>query len=749
MILLIDSYDSFSHNLKRLIENETNEKVAVVQNDFVNASEYMDCFKKWTACFQYIVIGPGPGNPENKRDVGIIGWIFEHIRENPDDAVPILGVCLGFQSLCHAFGNQIKRLPRVRHGQIYQISTKNCELFEGFLATFPSVRYHSLGIHLNEMNDKIIPLASCDDDGDTIVMAGGHPELPLFGVQYHPESICSEGGSKLVQNFHKIAKRFNESKGRLFTSSIECPTNGFPQKVLEGPDEADLDEGNHTLFGLKLTFENQQISPIELCEALRKDGQEIVLLNSASEPGNWSIVGLPIEGRSLVITHSVDRSNKVLLKKFGDVHSTERTIGSIWDFLRSEMEKHSIPKDFVEKEFSKLSHRSSPFCGGFVGLISYEEGQNVDHLNLEAICSDYTPDLKLIFIERALLYDHTTREWIILSIKPDDEKWLSSFIVKVKNLDIRPMNQTTVPASVKTLCYEEDKDKIVYDFPDREMYRKQFEKCQEYLHSGDSYELCLTTQLRIVVPSYIDPWELYKILAVHKNPSPYSSYMSFDDCVLLSSSPERFLSWKNDTSNTSKKIELRPIKGTVRNDESVTKEVAERLLKTPKEMGENLMIVDLIRHDLDPFVKSVEVSSLMAVETYKTVYQLVSVIQGNLEKSSGLDVLQYSLPPGSMTGAPKKRSVELLSSIESQQDSMKEKRRGIYSGVAGYWSVTDEADWSVTIRSIFHYKNDLKNTETTNVWRIGAGGAITVLSEEEAEWEEMSLKLSSTLMVFE
>jgi len=199
-------------------------------------------------------------------------------------------------------------------------------------------------------------------------------------------------------------------------------------------------------------------------------------------------------------------------------------------------------------------------------------------------------------------------------------------------------------------------------------------------------------------------------------------------------------------------VELRPIKGTVRNTSDVDITKATEILKTPKEMGENLMIVDLIRHDLYRFTDEVNVSQLMAVEEYKTVYQLVSVIQGNLDKGRGfhgIDILHRSLPPGSMTGAPKKRSVQLLQDIESMQTaSFSGGRRGIYSGVVGYWSITDDSDWSVIIRSVFHYKRDYENTNITNLWRIGAGGAITVLSEADAEWEEMNLKLTSALLAF-
>ena len=197
-------------------------------------------------------------------------------------------------------------------------------------------------------------------------------------------------------------------------------------------------------------------------------------------------------------------------------------------------------------------------------------------------------------------------------------------------------------------------------------------------------------------------------------------------------------------------VELRPIKGTVKNTDDVTMELATKILKTPKEMGENLMIVDLIRHDLYQFTDNVKVSQLMTVEEYTTVFQLVSVIQGKLYKQGyhGIDLLHRSLPPGSMTGAPKKRSVELLQDIEAMQENFVGGRRGIYSGVVGYWSITDDSDWSVIIRSVFHYNDDKENNDQTKLYRIGAGGAITVLSDQEGEWDEMVLKLTSALQAF-
>ena len=169
----------------------------------------------------------------------------------------------------------------------------------------------------------------------------------------------------------------------------------------------------------------------------------------------------------------------------------------------------------------------------------------------------------------------------------------------------------------------------------------------------------------------------------------------------------------------------------------MTREKANEILNTDKERGENLMIVDLIRHDLNQLLKNVRVEKLMTVEEYHTVYQLVSVICGELPPAyKGLDLLAHSLPPGSMTGAPKIRSVHILDGLEDYIP------RGIYSGVSGYWSVLDEGQWSVIIRSAFSYKAE------SNIWRIGAGGAITVLSDANDEWDEMKAKLESALQAF-
>jgi para-aminobenzoate synthetase len=222
------------------------------------------------------------------------------------------------------------------------------------------------------------------------------------------------------------------------------------------------------------------------------------------------------------------------------------------------------------------------------------------------------------------------------------------------------------------------------------------------------------------------------------------------------------------------------MKGTVKKSATVnTLEKAKELLDVPKEKAENLMIVDLVRHDLHSVCGpgNVSVPRLMVVEEYKSVFQMISIVEGLIpppyspgmeahlsaeeiedakkRRYTGIDVLAASLPPGSMTGAPKKRSCEILQEIE-------ERERGLYSGVVGYMDVGGRGDWSVTIRSMFKWEDedvveagkgeeggdgDGKKVVEEN-WYIGAGGAVTALSTEVGEREEMVTKLSGTLGVF-
>ncbi|VEU23146.1 DEKNAAC104036 [Brettanomyces naardenensis] len=706
-ILLVDSYDSFTFSLENLLERSTGDQVLTIRNDSFIIPRDQTLLDKLLDSVQAVVIGPGPGSPENPHDIGIIPYIFK--RKD----LPILGICLGFQCLCLNYGCHMEYLEDPIHGQahVMTIIDKNEPLFKGFPDTFKSVRYHS--IYINGKSDVIVPLVKWNID-DTL-MAAKHKKYPHYGVQYHPESICSEMGEELVKNFWELAQKRP-------VSSIE---DDYGKVTIHyEPLMKDLSNCDHEFHYQWRRIEIDS-SVISLCESLKED---FLLLNSASTPGNWSIIGLPIEGKSDVITHSTENPNIVKRSKWkkGKEEDTTTNLAqgqSIWNYLSEYMSERYYTPEIDDKRLQEC-----PFIGGLVGFMSYEEGRFVNLERLKKITEKDIPDTKMCFVERFIAREGREKGdkgFYVVSIRGNDDEWLDNMkegFQKEVNV-VQGISDEHIPSPPVSII-----------LPDKHVYLDQFQKCQEYLRSGDSYELCLTTTTKIHLPRSITSWDLYKKM-IARNASPYSLYLDFGDSQLLSTSPERFLYWDE------KKCQMRPIKGTVKKSEGVDYEEACRRLLIPKEMGENLMIVDLIRHDMYTLLKNVKVSKLMGVEEYQTLYQLVSVIEGDLEHSDyrGIDILSLSLPPGSMTGAPKKRSVELLQELEG------ENRRGIYSGIAGYWGVNDRADWSVVIRSIYGYEGDVEDTKEEKCMRCGAGGAITVLSNGEGEWEEMGVKLESVL----
>jgi len=253
-------------------------------------------------------------------------------------------------------------------------------------------------------------------------------------------------------------------------------------------------------------------------------------------------------------------------------------------------------------------------------------------------------------------------------------------------------------------------------------YAEAFARVQEELHAGNSYELNLT--YREEVESDSSPPEIYRRMRTI-NPAPYAGLLRHDGIWLLSASPERFATIDRD-----RVLESRPIKGTTPRGATPREdaELRAQLAAEPKFRAENLMIVDLIRNDLSMVcdVGTVEVPGLMEVESYASVHQLVSTVRGRLRGDVGtVEALRALFPAGSMTGAPKLRTMTIIDEVEATP-------RGIYAGAFGWISGDGRADLGVVIRSLFRSGG--------RPWMLGTGGAITVRSDLRQEWAETTWK---------
>jgi para-aminobenzoate synthetase len=221
------------------------------------------------------------------------------------------------------------------------------------------------------------------------------------------------------------------------------------------------------------------------------------------------------------------------------------------------------------------------------------------------------------------------------------------------------------------------------------------------------------------------------------NPAPYAAYFRFPQARILGASPERFL--KLDGAG---RLECRPIKGTRRRGATPAEDalLAADLAAHPKDRSENLMIVDLVRNDFGKVcaLGSVEVPASMQVEAHPSVFQLVSTVTGRLRpECAPLDAVRACFPGGSMTGAPKKRTMELLEALEKRP-------RGVFSGALGWIGGNGALDLGMAIRTLVH-----TDAGDGGVFRIGCGGAILAESDPEAEFEETLLKARAPLRAVE
>ncbi len=361
------------------------------------------------------------------------------------------------------------------------------------------------------------------------------------------------------------------------------------------------------------------------------------------------------------------------------------------------------------------------FALGWVGALGYELKA---HATGDPAHVSDLPDAFLVFADRAIVFDHDTELAYLLALAPiGDEVAAREWIDAVEHqlaggLAVAPDEPGTPNLGRARLRHN------------RASYLELIEEAQREICAGESYEVCLTNMVEVV--GTIDPWSAYRALR-RENKVPFGAYLRFDDVAVLSCSPERML--RVDALGNA---ESKPIKGTRPRGEDATEDELLRhdLATSVKDRAENLMIVDLTRNDLGSLsqIGSVAVSHMFAIDTYSTVHQMVSTVRSALPPGvHPVDCLRALFPGGSMTGAPKIRTMQII-------DRLEQGPRGLYSGGIGYFSLTGALDVSISIRTL---------VAKPGLLRFGVGGAITSLSDPNQEFDETAVKAGALLRLID
>jgi len=339
-----------------------------------------------------------------------------------------------------------------------------------------------------------------------------------------------------------------------------------------------------------------------------------------------------------------------------------------------------------------------PFVGGAVGYFGYEFGSQVEAVDFHGEDDLGLPDCTFLFVDRVVVLDPVegTTTAFGLGFGRTNAEAVGQADERVREaalwLDPRKSSakrRAHVPVPGVVTGEVSLPEGLRGDF-DEGTYAKAVSRVLEEIAAGNVYQADLTHRMDLA--SHEDPWQLYLRLR-RVNPSPFGAFLELPEVSILSSSPERFL-----RVNTAGRIESSPIKGTRRRGEDAAEDarLASELVASEKDRAENLMIVDLVRNDLGRVceVGTIEVSSLMRLEAFASVFQLVSTVCGRLRpECDAFDAVAAAFPPGSMTGAPKIAAMRLLDALETV-------RRGVYSGALGYLDVRGGLDLSVVIRTL-------------------------------------------------
>ncbi len=376
---------------------------------------------------------------------------------------------------------------------------------------------------------------------------------------------------------------------------------------------------------------------------------------------------------------------------------------------------NSDPFELVKQALKPYAANQSAYIfeGGAVGYFGYDLARRVERLPATAIDAEHIPQMMVGIYDWAVVVDHREKTTCLISHGFDaqtQQDWPSLCALFENPPTMTPKQAFEVhkePTSNMSL----------------EAYESAFNRIKRYIVEGDCYQVNLAQ--RFSAPATGDAWQAYVQLR-KISPAPFMAYMNLPQLQVLSASPERFLQV------VGKHVETRPIKGTRprASDAAQDSQNAQELQTSLKDRAENLMIVDLLRNDISKSCTNVRADRLFALESFANVHHLVSTVTGKLApEMTAIDLLRGCFPGGSITGAPKLRSMQIIEELEPN-------RRGLYCGAIGYIGFDGNMDTNISIRTAVYAQSEI---------RFYAGGGIVADSEMQKEYCETWDKASSML----
>ncbi|TVU07741.1 hypothetical protein EJB05_41110, partial [Eragrostis curvula] len=694
--LLIDNYDSYTYNLFQELSVVNGVPPVVVRNDEWTWRDVFNRVYKERA-FDNIVISPGPGSPACPGDIGICLRILSECGD-----IPILGVCLGHQALGFVHGAKIVHAPEAIHGRLRQV-----------------VRYHSLVIEAGSLPDDLLSIAwtaspkllsflesdrtdisnsvfwgslenfmvdpsRCSSNAEEltnsvldsckIIMGLKHSSRPHYGVQFHPESVATHYGRQILQNFKKVTSDFGMRslwlQERKVYSADQC--SSIPKDSLHSER---LELGDRVGAGMLVK---------------RGSGKKHLRLR-------WKKI-------NSLLSPTVD-SEDIFAALFGHQNGED----TFW-LDSSSVDQNRARFSFMggkggslwkQITFHLSGQRAN--CGGTL-VIRDANGSTAKNFIKEGFMEFLNEEIE------SIQYNKEDYEGLPFDFHGGYVGYLG-YGLKVECDAASNKAKSSTPDA----CLFFADNIVVVDHNNGDVYVLSLH--DEYTsNNGDGVSRnsahnswLVETEKRLLRLSAMASG--LRINGKANVRSPDASKQSF----VVEKSKDQYIR------------DVQSCLGYIRDGESYEFE---------KDQAENLMIVDLLRNDLGKVCEpgSVHVPRLMDVESYKTVHTMVSTICGTKKSNLGpVDCVRAAFPGGSMTGAPKVRSMEILDSLENSP-------RGVYSGSIGFFSYNRTFDLNIVIRTVV-----LHNGEAS----VGAGGAIVALSDPEAEYNEMLLKAKAPTKVVE